>query len=932
MAGFDRRRRNSSLMNDNQKPQKADSRSSAGASSPAKPADRRAGAASWQVIPWDVGGRIGILFTALCLIKLFMLAGFRDHLVEIHWRIDPSAGNSQKPFVFFVFLALVGLSLWRLGKDCSPGGPRAVRAANGCVLALGAAFIFLTFRAGESNYLSILLDGTLKWQDLGPYLRLTFFFQPPFLAAWLLVYALTYYVLVRTGREHMALSVTAVFAVLYAAFFLKDLGVSRNSLCVADCLGIACLLIASVFRQPVNWFCLMLPWLGIGFMFLMFREKVPNLMNLDPEFAILCGWSVVLFGGLSVLAWRRKFYSAWAGFWPFAAGSFLLLTCTNYPTSANFQNLLNLGLTLPRYFLGEIFLALVLLAAAKLYRQWLPRASLLWLDAVNVILILLALADLRLSQIMGLRLDWQVIAFGADVKMMWRESEPYLPSLITALIFATALYVILVGLWQRGPVAKSAPPGPSGWFLLVSLLLLGFVGYWIVPPDKAEGESAMVLAETSPLFKETANPLMEKKAFLDAIRQLGMETIVQPPASSPARPLRRMNVLLIFQESSYNKYLSLFDGRENTQPLLSKYKNRMELFPNFFSNFAASINSRFAAFTGLYPVRDYKVFTRDRVGVKSIFDIMHGAGYQCSLFDSSYLDYTGFRDLLQGRGLNAMYDADTMPGRKTKPSVSWGLSEEDTTRAIRAQIQAYATNGQPFFLTYVPVAPHNPFDGVPDQFCKYRLKDLNDYTPSYLNDLLFMDSCLSSILDQLQASGLMDNTLVIITDDHGEMLGENGGPIGHGWATPPDLTNIPLIIMDPGNPGYHLNDTIGSQVDLLPTILDLLGLPLPDDQLYQGASLYSATAQTDRTIYLNSFQQFGIIQGSRYICGSRETGGGDPAHDSSVKVYEITNDDAHTRFPRIELPGGTSPVIGPFDQFQENFLKNYPSYCQMIRN
>ncbi len=77
--------------------------------------------------------------------------------------------------------------------------------------------------------------------------------------------------------------------------------------------------------------------------------------------------------------------------------------------------------------------------------------------------------------------------------------------------------------------------------------------------------------------------------------------------------------------------------------------------------------------------------------------------------------------------------------------------------------------------------------------------------------------------------------------------------------------------MDPGNPGYHVNDTIGSQVDLLPTILDLLGLPTPENQLYQGASLYSSTAQTDRTIYLNSFQQYGIIEGHRYLCGDRET-------------------------------------------------------------
>ena len=58
-------------------------------------------------------------------------------------------------------------------------------------------------------------------------------------------------------------------------------------------------------------------------------------------------------------------------------------------------------------------------------------------------------------------------------------------------------------------------------------------------------------------------------------------------------------------ESSYNQHLSLFGSREETQPLLSKYKDRMEIFPNFFSNFAGSIHARFASFTSLYPTEDF---------------------------------------------------------------------------------------------------------------------------------------------------------------------------------------------------------------------------------------------------------------------------------------------------------------------------------------
>src|SRR6185295_7788194 len=108
-----------------------------------------------------------------------------------------------------------------------------------------------------------------------------------------------------------------------------------------------------------------------------------------------------------------------------------------------------------------------------------------------------------------------------------------------------------------------------------------------------------------------------------------------------------------------------------------------------------------------------------------------------------------------------------------------------------------------------------------------------DFTPLYLNQLLYMDWVLASMVDQLKESGLLEKTLVIITDDHGELLGAQGGPIGHGWLLTPELANAPLIIMNPEQRRYRVNLTVGSQVDLLPTVLELLDIPLPTGQLYQ---------------------------------------------------------------------------------------------------
>jgi phosphoglycerol transferase MdoB-like AlkP superfamily enzyme len=449
-------------------------------------------------------------------------------------------------------------------------------------------------------------------------------------------------------------------------------------------------------------------------------------------------------------------------------------------------------------------------------------------------------------------------------------------------------------------------------------------GWWNALPDKARGEASVRLAMTSPWWKKLTGHSPPPQQFFQEARALGV-TFDAASSISQDSPPRDLNVLLVFMESSYNQHLSLFGADTETQPLLSHYKERMELFPNFFSSFASSIHARFAAFTSLYPVQDYSTFTVERVPVKSIFEILRDHGYDCSMFYSSFADFTGFRDFLQGRGLD-LYDADNMPCQRATQRVSWGLREEETLGAMRGQIQKYAAERKKFFLTYVPAAPHYPYDAIPDRFRKFKPSEPGDYTPMYLNELLYMDWVLASLVDQLRDSGLLDKTLVVITDDHGEMTGGKGGPIGHGWWLTPQLANAPLIIMDPARKVYHVNTTMGSQVDLLPTLCDRLHIPLPGGQLYQGRSMDSANSGANRISWLNSFQQYAVIDDRRLIFGDREKEtAGKPAQGIA---YSVLNEGTKTSFPCANGQAFLPASIHRFDQFQQALLRNYADYAR----
>ena len=430
-------------------------------------------------LPASAWRRILVLFCALAWLKIALLIELRKHLCEIHWRIasPPTTWCNYVAFGLLVWLGV--MSLLGLAQRCRSVGLNAVRAANGAVLGLGLLFIFLTFHSGDNNYLYPIMTGVLKWTSLGPYLSLDLCFRPPFLAAWLLGYTLIYYVLARTGRESWTLHLTAVCAGAYALLCLRELPGYRNELLVVDCLGLVSLWVAwrpggsprpAWMLAPAAWtFCF-----AGGLLCL----SSPHPSESFRYFLMLAGASVILFGAATVLARQYRFHECWSKLVFFYFATFLLLTNDHYPMASNYNNALCLGLEFPRYFAGEVVLAVGLVVCVAVYcRLWL-KAGLWWLDIISLGWIAVAFVDLRLARIMGVRLDWDVVSFGDSPQMMWRMARPYLPVALAAFGLTALVYTIAVrGIqqWSRRlrAGANASPPGRGIWYAMASFLLLG---------------------------------------------------------------------------------------------------------------------------------------------------------------------------------------------------------------------------------------------------------------------------------------------------------------------------------------------------------------------------------------------------------------------------------------------------------------------------
>ncbi len=99
----------------------------------------------------------------------------------------------------------------------------------------------------------------------------------------------------------------------------------------------------------------------------------------------------------------------------------------------------------------------------------------------------------------------------------------------------------------------------------------------------------------------------------------------------------------------------------------------------------------------------------------------------------------------------------------------------------------------------------------------------NDSKGKYLGEVAFVDYQLGRIFDEIFSSPIADRTAIIVTSDHGESFGEHG-MIRHGFELWEPLIRVPLLIFIP-NLEAHRIDARRSLIDLVPTILDLMGAP-----------------------------------------------------------------------------------------------------------
>ncbi len=429
-----------------------------------------------------------------------------------------------------------------------------------------------------------------------------------------------------------------------------------------------------------------------------------------------------------------------------------------------------------------------------------------------------------------------------------------------------------------------------------SLLTLAFLAFGYLNADPGRPYSHHPLATlTGSLFHSEVsladypyNPHLD----LDTLRygQSSFDATSEAPLLAYARrrsELPRPNLVYLVLESVGS--LNLFPaGRPDPAitPHLSQYWRHAVLFPAIYNTFPGSERSHIPISTGGYTYTDGVGFkdTSYRYAGPTLAGELKGQGYQTGLFAAPFMDTENFLEVYK----NLPFDACLIPDLESQVYVqqhrlnSWGIDETEVLRRAAAWLETTSAS-RPFFMMVLTSASHHPYT-VPAGF-EAPFPPTDDLA-RYRNTLYFTDALIGQLVADLAAAGRLDNTIIIISGDHGQAFGERhpANFMHRNHLYEENIKNFLFILDFSETHGPLVSRKQGFIGDVMPSLLALAGLPAPP---VAGQNLFSAGYQP-RIHYFHKKaypEKWGLLDGSwKFIV--EKNGGGNP------ELYNLADDPA----------------------------------------
>jgi arylsulfatase A-like enzyme/F0F1-type ATP synthase membrane subunit c/vacuolar-type H+-ATPase subunit K len=411
--------------------------------------------------------------------------------------------------------------------------------------------------------------------------------------------------------------------------------------------------------------------------------------------------------------------------------------------------------------------------------------------------------------------------------------------LMISLLATPAMYLILASsktprFLQRRSV--------RGTVLVLAVVWIG-TGLALLSPDSKKRR-----AERNPHYEILASTFQElfsshsanlggafPPEYLDDFK-LAAEREYPRLATQGPRP---KNVIIIVLESVAAQYMSVYGSQFDTTPNLSAETEHAMVLDRGYSQSGWTYLSRLPLLYGVAPglpwTNGWRVVDQS-TGLAKI--LRNERGYRTAFFSGGDPDWDGMYWTARDAGIAEVFGPKELGGRMAS---SWGTEDGILVDGLIRWIDS--DPNRPFYAMMWTDQTHHPYtlahDTQPIDFLDENKTPNGELLERYLNALRQADRHLGRLLAALHHRNLADDTIVVITGDHGEAFGDpHEQMVGHGGGLYEENIRVPLIFWNPRLfPTSQRSDRPGGHIDINPTLAHMLDIHPPDT--WQGASLIS---------------------------------------------------------------------------------------------
>jgi choline-sulfatase len=320
----------------------------------------------------------------------------------------------------------------------------------------------------------------------------------------------------------------------------------------------------------------------------------------------------------------------------------------------------------------------------------------------------------------------------------------------------------------------------------------------------------------------------------------------------PARP----SIIFILIDACRPDHLSCYGYRRSTSPRIDEIAVHGTRFETAITASPFTLTSVASMFSGMYPWDHGVIFTKGLAypdDVPNMVEKLREGGYFTAAFSGTYFRFSanGF-----DRGFDVFDEACA--------ESFFYQSADCMIERIKGFFKAHA--GEEYFLYLHFVDPHAPYyspEPFRDRFSSslgfdnsavahgdagrfgdgrkwYQIplkptdKDLEYLRALYDGEISYVDERIGKMLAEVRKSGMQDDTIIVVTADHGEAFYEHGR-VEHRSSLYDETLKVPLIISGPGIPRRKVMHEQVRTIDFFPTLLDMAGIFLPEG--IEGRSL-----------------------------------------------------------------------------------------------